>query len=285
MQVNNAIVGNEGFVGFLRNNLHDGVTIESLFTEVGGEIYSSSIESYSEKLGISKGGLSEVYGTKYFPISAGGDFFDVGLTTIFAKQKYTNLIKKYRYTDSYIAAEEANATEKILKNYIYFDRFNGKVSFRKSTLKQSFTIPTDWLGSENIFAIDGSLFEDNGFIEIVPPENAGGINYEQVGSIIRFNKIGKNKIHLTLPGSYISGSTVNQYRYVPYLDPNDEVYAYYGTCVGFEKEIPFANPYALVEKIKPWVWHEQKTIAVLSRDKKIAYKISLKALGLMEVFR
>jgi len=278
---------------YLKFNFESQAEIEASinFTEMKSE----TLHYYGEFLGRSKGLKNETYRTKFFPISSpieqpfSDDIFQQGKTTIFTRNRLTKEVNFYYAVSSYTAAEAING---FLAGpgpepgpVIALDRYNGKVYFGRESLKKPVASPTeivtDGLNYLSFYDEDGlDLFDDNGFVWIT--FSPLGEQESILPSPAYFTKVGKNKIALSsttaYPGPTQGTITLNPYTKVPVLNENDEVFAYYGTCLSAEKELTSGPEEHLSSDIKPWRWKSQKTIAVLSTDRKRPYKILLKAI-------
>lgn len=280
-------------LSYLRFNFESPSEIEQSINFM--DMKSDSLQHYGELLGKSKGLKNETYKTKYFPISVpiglnlGENIFEEGRTTVFTRNKITKQVNFYLGADSYIEAEKVNydlvGDGLDTGPFVAVDRYNGRISFGKETLKKGVASPSEILQGEltylSFYDEDGlDLFDDNGIVNLT--FSPIGEEAPILPSVAYFYKIGKNKIALMCatgyPGPTQGTVTLNPYSKVPVLNENDEVFAYYGTCFSAEKELTAAPEEHLSANIKPWRWKNQKTIAVLSTTKKKPYKILLKAI-------
>jgi hypothetical protein len=235
-------------------------------------------ELYMEMLGPASGLYNQTYRTKHFPISSAGsldlDFRDQ-LTHILLKENESGDWLSYAVYNSYVEAEE---------NYLlnegrncFVDRLTGRIFFAKQTLNP----PTGGLnftqvltGSEvtvlNVEEEVGKCFDDYGWILVDSGEDS---------ETVSFIKIDNTRIQIS--GNTLTYSSYSISPISTLVPPADGVlYAFYSVVTGFQRQVPSSAPRYLSEEITPWLWANQKTIAVLSKDKIYPYEISLKAIDI-----
>ncbi len=171
---------------------------------------------------------------------------------------------------------------RMAKSISIYDRLNGKFFFRRQTLKQAVVAEIEIVVGLNYMDVDGQLFEDNGLVLVVPPLFTPGSGYNTYTVLCEFYKISTNKIVLIRPegennNPFYLGAAITPYSAVPQLSAADDVYCYYGVCIGFTQTLEDAGTKLLETEMPVWAWRNQKTIAALSMDKVFPYKITLKA--------
>lgn len=225
-----------------------------------------------EFLGTADGSASQVFNTKYFPISAPGsdkNNFTDQLTRVYVKSPngavtFCNVFESY---DDALRYDGLSC---------YVDRYKGKIFFAKETLKSQFNLENVEIDSEDedtVLEIPkqyGVLFDDYGLIEIT---NLAGTTSD----IVWFNKIDDKKIQILQIANSYNEETITIKPHLHLSPPTGMVFAFYTTVIGFQSEIGSASRRHLSEDITPWFWSNQKTIAVLNKDRIYPYTISLKA--------
>ena len=233
-----------------------------------------------EFLGTADGSLSQVFNTKYFPISAPGpsnNNFTDQLTRVYVKSS-AGAITFYKVFESYLEALDEGG------NSCYVDRYKGKIFFARQSLKSSFQSDNITISSGDTHTIlnipkeYGVLFDDYGAIQITNLE-------ELYSDIVFFNKIDDKRIQISQTTNSYNDVTISVEAQSPLNSPEGMVYAFYTTVVGFQSEIGTASRQLLSEDLTPWFWSNQKTIAVLNRDRIYAHKINLKAVDVPFVKR
>ena len=233
-----------------------------------------------EFLGTADGSLFQVFNTKYFPISSPGsnrNNFTDQLTRVYIKSS-TGVVTFYKVFESYPEALDEGG------NSCYLDRYKGKIFFGRRSIVSDFqlsNISISSVDSHTVLDIPkeyGVLFDDYGYIEITDLE-------ESHSDIVFFNKVDDKRIQISQTTNSYSNTLVSVEAYSPLNPPNGMVYAFYTAVIGFQSEIGSASRQHLSEDITPWFWSNQKTIAVLNKDRIYPYSISLKAVDVPFVKR
>lgn len=289
---------NEALDGLLVNNylvksgdFLSGLTDNTSFSDLSLEDQNASLADgsfkvFCEYLGKGKeSGYNSTFRLKYSPASEGYTTtpFEAGRTTILSRNKNTGAITIYKTYNSYLEAElEAKNNED--GNACYFDRYTGKICFcRKSVLGSSqlvYTKPINFQPGDNppgrfgdvYLSLNTDSFDDNGYLTIVD-------HAPNLPEVVPFWKLSKNKILIKTIRDFSANCVISHHSYLNTVDSNEEVYAYYAPCVGLSTANGL-GPGQHIEKIlDPWLWANQKTIAVLGKNKTYPYKITLKAVG------
>ncbi|NDB81159.1 MAG: hypothetical protein EB127_00195 [Alphaproteobacteria bacterium] len=225
-----------------------------------------------EFLGTADGSLSQVFNTKYFPISLPGDArndFTDQLTRIYVKSS-NGSITFYQVFESYLEALQGGG------NSCYVDRYKGKVFFARKSVEADIQINDVNISSGDSYTVlsipkeYGSLFDDYGYVQITNVE----VGYSD---IVFFNKIDNKKIQISQTSNSYNDAIISITAHNPLNVPVGMIYAFYTTVIGFQSEIATASRKLLSEELTPWLWSNQKTIAVLNKDRVYPYSISLKA--------
>ena len=226
---------------------------------------------FCEYLGRANGTTNQVFNTKFFPISSIGaqnKSFNDGRTRVLVVTD--GEIAYYKVSESYSAALDDDDS-----NGCFLDRQKGKIFFgRKSIdvngyLEINATIDSDDEYT-NIAIPDGfgSLFDDVGYLTITDNVNS---------DTVKFYKISPYQIQIAQCSDNYSG-TIKFYPANLLTLPVGEVYAFYTVTMALQSEQVDTYKQLNSEDLKPWLWHDQKTIAVLSKDKIQALDIKLRAL-------
>lgn len=288
---------NEALDGLLVNNyllksgnFSSGLADNTSFSDLSLEdrnasLADGSFKAFCEYLGKGKeSGYNSTFRLKYSPASEGYSTtpFEAGRTTILSRNKNTGTIRIYKTYNSYLEAEtEAYDSED--GNACYFDRYTGKICFcRKSVLSSSQLVYTKPIGSEpgdnlptfgnKYLHLNTDAFDDNGYIAIE--------NGEEPTIVVPFWKLSKNKILIQTDITFPANCVISHYSYLNTVDSNEEVYAYYAPCIGLSAANGLGPAQHIEKTLDPWLWSNQKTIAVLGKNKTYPYKITLKAVGI-----
>jgi hypothetical protein len=280
--VNNYLVKSGNFSSGLRDN----TSFSDLSLEDrNASLADGSFKAFCEYLGKGKeSGYNSTFRLKYSPASEGYATtpFEAGRTTILSRNKNTGAIRIYKTYDSYLEAElEANDNED--GNACYFDRYTGKICFCRKTLSSSTQfVYTKPIGNQpgdnspdfgNVYLhLNTDAFDDNGYIGIK--------NGAFATIVVPFWKLSKNKILIQSGNTFPANCVISPYSYLNTVDSNEEVYAYYAPCIGLSTANGLGPQQHIEKTLDPWLWANQKTIAVLGKNKIYPYKITLKAVGI-----
>jgi hypothetical protein len=141
-----------------------------------------------EFLGTADGSLSQVFNTKYFPMSSPGsdkNNFTDQLTRVYVKSS-TGEVSFYKVFESYLEALQEGG------NSCYVDRYKGKVFFARKSVEADIQINDVNISSGDSYTVlsipkeYGPLFDDYGYIQITNVDDG-------YSDTVFFNKI-DNKI-------------------------------------------------------------------------------------------
>ena len=233
---------------------------------------SSNPEVFCEYLGKADGSPNQVFNTKFFPISVpanaynDSDFFDNETRIIVVTEGGPVF---YKTTESYASAL-ANAPGE----YCFLDRQKGKIFFGKKPIDTNTYLEIDTVINDGDLFTNiqipngyGDLFDDIGYLTIMDETNA---------DTVKFYKVSPYEIQIE-QCDYNFDGTLKFYPANLLTLPVGEVYAFYNVTMALQSEQIDTYRQFNSEDLKPWLWNEQKTIAVLSKDKIQALEITLRA--------
>jgi hypothetical protein len=256
------------------------------FTSDKSNIVNSLSDSqkltFCEYLGETTYASPVVFRTKFFPISEIGteDFNITEKTTkVFMKLENTNEINTFHIYNSLQELEEAD-------DYYgcFVDRSTGKVFMsRKKIFKEeeyAFVVDSSSNSSRLILNAKNASIEswaDAQYLQIVNPSPSLPTN-----EICYVKKLSPTQLLVTeFVETYSANSEVSCTQASSFPIPiAGKVYISYSVVMNMESHYPKAMPRPLSQQLKPWLWKNQRSIAVLGKEKTSAFKISLKALGI-----
>lgn len=234
--------------------------------------------SVGELIGINAdSGKSLILKVKYFPIgspstrelnnyaySDGKTRITVTVPTGDGPISDWRILETFQEVEAYAQAEDSEVC--------LLDRMQGKFIFHPSYLPEENTI-LDGLEADipSIVTVQKELpaFYSQGQIKI-----DSGLESEEV---LWFYRIDKNRI-LIQGHTYNHGSNspIESFTYTE--APIGEIYAFYKPIPLVQVTDPDTKPQVLKKDLQPWLWKNQRSIAVLSKDNLIPYKIKLEIL-------